>query len=253
MAANKLVANPDKTEFMMIQPKQRKAEKGLCYEIQVGETKIKARESLKLLGMRISANLKFGEHIKDISGAISRQLGVVKRLAGEIPKRSLIPIIDSLILSKIRYGISIYGTIRLGDQDAQNTHMLELQRLQNNALRILHNVDLQDKKRVEDMLRNSGFLSVNQMAVQTTLNDVIRARINELPYLSENLSKQASNAYRISRSLTQGNLQNDDYKGTSGFIFQAIKLWNRAPQAIKNSDAKLGKPLVKSFARTFPV
>ena len=51
-----------------------------------------------------------------ITTLIRRTL-LIRRLSWRIPRDLLLPLIDGLISSKIRYGLPVYGRVRLREED----------------------------------------------------------------------------------------------------------------------------------------
>ena len=74
---------------------------------------IRPEKTIILLGMNLEQNLSWNSHILTgecaLLPVIRQQLGVLKYISGQVPNKSRILLANSLILSKITYGISIWG------------------------------------------------------------------------------------------------------------------------------------------------
>ena len=78
MASNRLVANPSKTELMMILPKRRHGDRE--YSVQIRNTRIKEAHKIKLLGLHIQNDLKWNTQIQSLESALSQRLGLLRRI-----------------------------------------------------------------------------------------------------------------------------------------------------------------------------
>jgi hypothetical protein len=61
----------------------------------------------------------------------------MKRLSKHISKNRLACIADSLYISKIRYGLQLFGKVRLGNEDQKNSLLTSLQNTQNKYARLM--------------------------------------------------------------------------------------------------------------------
>ena len=105
MAANMVSANPKKTEFLMVRPGKKKGSR----TIAIGEATVHETQHAKLLGLKISNDLSWKKHIQDMISELNQRLGVLKRLCYVFDKKNLKMLAEGLVLSKIRYGISVYS------------------------------------------------------------------------------------------------------------------------------------------------
>ena len=86
MASNGLVANQNKTVFMLLNLKKKKPDDHLI-QIRVGENRIEQVSTTKLLGMNIQENLEWSEHFFGKNGLISslnKRLFAIRRVSNHI-------------------------------------------------------------------------------------------------------------------------------------------------------------------------
>lgn len=254
MSANKLVINPGKTTFLLNKPKGGETEP---LSIRVGDANVVESQSGKLLGMTISSNLQWVDHINDMKQALHYRLFLLRRLRGLIPENSLTQVTEAIFNSKLRYGISAYAKLRLGECDKKNGNMNSLQVLQNDAMRIITGTRRSDRTSTCELLDKTGFMSVNQMAVQHTAGEVY----NLLNYNSESEMNHLFTEIKRSstvqtRSLQENKINTVPFKHVKleGFMQQGAKVWNALPLDIKNSNTKSAfKRKVKTWSKNLPI
>ena len=66
--------------------------------------------------------------------------------------KSILKLVDGLFMSKIRYGLQLYGKVRLTSEDAMRGDIQALQKVQNNLLRMLNGTQVKDGVSIESML-----------------------------------------------------------------------------------------------------
>ena len=160
MASNGLVANPKKTAFMVLNLKQDILTNPLS--IKIGKENIFAESSAKLLGINLDVNQKWKSQIQGTGGVISNlnsRLYLLRRLARAISSDRLRRIADSLYTSKIRYGVQLYGKVRLTESDPTDTLIKSLQTTQNKFARFIHGSTLLDRINTHHLLWNTTSIS----------------------------------------------------------------------------------------------
>ena len=205
MASNGLVANPKKTTLMILNFCNKSNDP---VKINVGTNVITQEKSSKLLGVTINDTESWEEQISGKGGvlsALSQRLFLVRRLKNQISKERLCKVADSLWISKARYGLQLYGQVRLCEEDILTGTLDKLQLAQNNLLRTLENVRIKDKVSIKTMLEKNKMLSINQMHAQVKLTEMWKA--NNYRNYPLNISKQqpAVNG-RPTRGVSDGKL-----------------------------------------------
>ena len=109
--------------------------------INIGKVSVKAETNAKLLGVMLDSNQKWKSQIHGAGGTVSSlnsRLYLLRRLARAISNDRMKRINDSLYTSKIRYGIQLFGKVRLDEQDPTDTLLESLQITQNNLTHKFH-------------------------------------------------------------------------------------------------------------------
>ena len=90
-------------------------------------------------------------------------------------------------MSKIRYGIALFGNVRISEEDPLSKTMQELQVVLNNTMRFLTNKKIADRITIEDLRERTKIPSVNQIAAEAILMEVFNAMKNQIPLAAEKL------------------------------------------------------------------
>ena len=72
-------------------------------------------------------------------------------------------------MSTLRYGLGMYCPIKLKEDDPEHAAIAKLKVIFNQVLWLLTSTSRKDKVRVETMLKKLGWLSINQMCIETRL------------------------------------------------------------------------------------
>jgi hypothetical protein len=129
-------------------------------------------KSAKLLGVVMDNDQKWKSHFCGKSGLLSslnQRFFMVKRMSNHISKNKLCKVVDSLWLSKLRYGLQLCTEVRLTEEHPKKQYMTMAQRLQNKMLRILDGALVSDRKSTK---LSWNMLSVNQIAAQIKLTEI---------------------------------------------------------------------------------
>ena len=251
MASNCLVANPEKTAFMVI-PSNTK--KHVPVSLQISSDTVEESESEKLLGMTLSNDLRWSTHVYGKGGLLSqlnRRLFTVRRLSRYINRSHLKTIADSLWTSKIRYGLALFGKIRLNEEDPKCKIGRDLQIAQNKLLRTLTGNSLKEKVPTKQMLDKLNMLSVNQMIAQARLLETWKALNIQGSPLSE-LFQVKQSQHLMTRSVQRGDLT--EYGASETFQNNACKLYNKAKASMCSAISyQQAKQQSKLFAKTLPL
>ena len=256
MASNGLVANPSKTAFMVLN--LNKEEKNAPITIRIGNENVLAEDSAKLLGISIDNNQKWHTQINGTGGTISSlnsRLFMLRRLARVISKDRLKKIADSLYTSKLRYGIQLFGKVRLSASDSTEGLLESLQIAQNRFARFMHGSKLIDRINNHTIYNEINVLSVNQLNAQTKLLEVWKALQDpKYPTQWERRSDvQKRSGLKTSNKpelITNGNSRIQE----NTFYNDAAQLWNAAPKSIKNcKTAFSAKKQIKLFVKSLPL
>ena len=117
--SQELVVNIGKTNILESMVKQKRTkisgfQPTLSTINEDGEEKLICPEKqIRLLGINLEQNLSWNAHIltgkKAILPAVRKQLGALKSISKEIPQKSRLQLANGLIISRISYGIALWG------------------------------------------------------------------------------------------------------------------------------------------------
>ena len=255
MASNFLSANPQKTGFLLI----RKKNSMTPQTIKVGNEMITEKDNHRILGLTVNKNLTWNDHIFGKGGLLSsvnQRVGALRRISYHVPRKFLPEIASALIASKIRYGIAIYGGIRLSEEDPLTASSKALQVALNDGMRTALGVRVRDRVRIADLIERTGIQSVNRMSAEANLSLIWQSVNSESFPLSEMVTRVANTAGRSSRSATLGNLQPlaKTTLGRGNFPKPAIRLWNSSTSEVKAATSRrVAKTAIKMFTNTLPL
>ena len=243
MAANLLVANPDKTQFMLINGRDRQA-------INIGNSKIERQDTLELLGLKVGQDLGFAAHVSDVLRSLDQRTGLLRRLSFYIPREKLQQIAEGICISKIRYGLAAYGVPNM-EHGRGSKMMMDLQVKQNEIARVLTGVKRTDKVAISSLLNMAGMNSINRMTVETILLHTWRVLNSNLGD-KEILLSRSNVSSMVTRAKTDGKLETR--MPSSSFMYYGAKLWNMAPPAVKNAQSIYSvKKATKNFIDSLPL
>ena len=103
---NKLSLNIDKTKFMIFHNYQQQIN---VPNISIDNVAIECVPNFNFWGIHFNEHLSWKPHITHISNFITRTIGVLNRLKNILPTSIKLIIYNSLILSRINYGILAWG------------------------------------------------------------------------------------------------------------------------------------------------
>ena len=251
MRSNRLVVNPEKTKFLLLQNKKKETP-----TLSINIDGVLIEESLveKHLGVLISNNLKWDEHIHNLCSKLRQKLGIISRLLQAIPRDHMLKIVDAFFMSHIRYGLAIYGKVRFQSSDPVNQLVRKVQVLLNDALRLVFNVRMEDHVKVEDLLARADMLSVNQLTAEVILCETWKSQNNTVfDSLFRSMSHESG---LVTRSVTRRDLVPENFtrNAKNQFHYQAVKLWNLAGEKIRSVESyPMARREIRSFVGSLPI
>ena len=130
MASNRLVANANKTSFLLLNAAGNKD----VVNVKIGSEVVPRDESAVLLGIRFQDDHQWKAQIFDKRGLISSlnsRLYIIRRLKSHLSMRSVQKLVDGLFTSKIRYGLQLLGQVRTKAEDPECADFKAIQLIQN--------------------------------------------------------------------------------------------------------------------------
>ena len=186
------------------------------------------------------SNQKWKTQIQGSGGTISNlnsRLYLIRRLSRVISQDRMRRISDSLYTSKIRYGVQLFGKVRLNEQDPTESLLKSLQTTQNKFARFVHRSSLMDHINNKLIFKETGLLSVNQINAQIKLTEVWKSiNVNSYP-----IQWSKRNDVIKRPGLKDSNKPDLVITGYSiiqsqTFFNDAARVWNSAPDDIKRAS-----------------
>ena len=104
--------------------------------------------------------------------ALNTRLFLIKRMSNFISEDRLRKIADSLSMSKIRYGVQLFGYVRMKNDDVEQKLLGSIQVAQNKLARFLIGNSLLDKIPSAQIYGELKMQSINQINAQIKLTDI---------------------------------------------------------------------------------
>ena len=117
LRANRLSLNTLKSEFMLSGTSANILKIGELLAIRFDGHTIKRVRKAKYLGIIIDEKLTWEDHIDYISLKIKRNIGIMRRVRGDIPKTSLTLLYKTLVEPYFRYCNTTWGTCNSSSLD----------------------------------------------------------------------------------------------------------------------------------------
>ena len=254
MASNGLVANPTKTVFMILNSKNQSKVPRI---VKIGSSEVTESANSKLLGIVVGSDQKWKEHVYGKGGVVStlnQRLFIIRRLANHLSTPKLIKVAQSIWMSKLRYGLQLFSEVRMHEEQSKSMDMQVMQVAQNKLLRVLTGTKKLDCRKIEDLLKEVKMMSVNQTAAQIKLTEMWKA-VHDNSYPIKVQMKSSQEKGMSTRSCTRGQVVEvgSSTKRIKSFIGSASRLWNVAPEKIKNaSTIWMAKAEIKKFCLSLP-
>ena len=182
--ANKLSLNAAKTQYMVIQPHNRKQNIS-AYNLKIDDVVLTKANSCKFLGIIIDESLSWKPQISSINSKISRAIFAIKQVKFTLPLDSLRTLYYALIHPHL-----IYGLLAWGNANLNLLHKTDI--LQKRALRTIHNKKY--NSHTEPLYKHSGILKIShlyQLEVMLFMHD----------YTRDNLPTSFQNVFRVNREV----------------------------------------------------
>jgi len=113
---NQLLLNPDKTKLVIFGSWQMTAKVSDFRLIPLGK-ELEPVKAARDLGITLDSNLRYNEHIVSTVSSCMSRLGQINRIKHIFDKRTLIIIINALVLSKLFYCSSVWSNTTQANLD----------------------------------------------------------------------------------------------------------------------------------------
>ena len=122
-----------------------------------------------MLGLNISSDFNWKAHCEKLASQLNQKVGLLRRMKHRISTDKLLMIAETIFNSEIRYGSSVYLQPVFEKEELKaetlSVETRQLQKIQNNMLRVVFGFKLEDKTNMTTLRNNIKMFSVNQRYV----------------------------------------------------------------------------------------
>ncbi len=221
---NLMQANADKFQLMLLKSFNSKAE--LPEFITINDTRIKAEDYVKLLGIIVDNDLKFDKHIDMLCKNASRQINVMYRFKGIFGFKQREDIHNTFILANFNYCPIVWHF-------CSKSSTRKIEKIQERALRFLFNDKVSS---YECLLEKCKSTTLHLRRIKTIALEVFRS-LNDLnpPFMKEFFTpKNVEYDLRDGNILIQPKFQKVTY-GKNSLRYYGAHIWNLLPPEVKKT------------------
>ena len=166
----------------------------------------------------------------------------------------MVKVIQSLWMSKLRYGLQLCNQVRVNSTDTENQNMKSIQVAQNKMMRMLDGISLKEHVTSSSLLKKYNLPLVNQLAGEIKLMEAWKS--THVPSYPFQMRENNPNRPLVDREVRLNtNKKWKDYAKTKAasvsMSIDCARLWNLAPSVVTNAETKFtAKREIKKFSRS---
>ena len=189
-----------------------------------------------------------------VTRELNHRLYVIKRLKSYLLKPQLKTVANGIFISKLQYCLNLFCPIRQKNSDPHPTDLKDLKIVYNKLLRTLTGNAISDKISIKQMLAEMNWSSINQLSIQTRLEQAWKAiHIKDHP-LASLFKMKENNGYTLRNRESQFQQSIPSRLKERSFCYPTVRLWNNAPNFIKEAKSfKEAKKLIRKYSKNFPI
>ena len=249
---NYLALNESKTQVLWCHTKGR--------PLRVGNSVVQPSEKIEVLGVSFDRSLSPAPYMTSLSSSAKALTATARRLSLHLPPGILKTVMGALYRGKIGYA-SLVLKPRLKPTDPTTAPLAQLQVGINDLARATIGANRCDRLRVEDLLEEAGFESVNRTIVYAIAMECWRAlnyrdtSDGPLTPLGDILSAShaPSSSNRSTRSAASGCLPPPTKYQMDTFTWWAHTCWNASPLLRAATTLSAAKKAAKKLAMEAPI
>ena len=239
---NGMKVNANKTQLIVLGTCQNLR---LMPQIQVefmGAMVVGSR-TVKNLGVVFDQNMTFSAHVDDVVRRCTGLLCGLSHSSHSLPRDTLQTIVQALVVSTLRYCISVYGVCGI-------TQMARLQKMFHFGARVISGRRKYDH--ISEVLKDLNWLTVGNMHQYhslTLLKQILFAGQPESLYSS--LVTRGDIHHRVTRQadrLDRPVIRTDS--GRRRFLFSAATAYNALPQSLRDMGPRRFRPELREYLLT---
>ena len=238
--ANKLTLNAKKSSFTIFRSLRSKT-KNLPDKLVFNKSEIIRSATVTYLGVLLDEHLTFKNHVQKVCNSIKMYFKVFYNIRRYISSKQIEILYYSLIYSRIKYGITVYGY-------SSKTNMQKIQTLQNQILKVLSNEHFRFP--TKDIHNRYNLLLVKDIFYQEKLTFVFNYTNNNLPVVFDNYYTYFSDVHGISTRYAHEKCILPSCNTNLGLNSQRVngaQLWNELDSSFKVcSNVKMFRSSIKN-------
>lgn len=232
---NCLVANPDKSKYMILGSDKQIADiVDRNPVISMSGVSIGRVDEARNLGILMDGRLRFENYVAEIVRNCFYRIKILYKIRDFIGVNLRISLCEALVMSKLNYCITVYGPCLLARSQAL------IQRVQNACARYCFTIP--PRFHVTPFLNRSNILRMSDrqdLYLATLMFGVVRNKIPE--YLYKKLNWRSSRKNDYARTCVPPLLlpPRRTEAFTRAFRYRASKIWNNIPPPLRNSSTSI--------------
>ena len=164
-----MVLSIEKTNFIIFHNKQNSS-KELFERLKLGNVYINRVKITKYMGLNIDQHLNWEYHVEEVQRNLMKYFNIFYNIRGMVPPKLKKQIYNAFVLSRVSYGLEVYGScsVKLNKQ---------LQTLQNKLLKVLFYKDRLTN--TQELHKDLNFLLIKDQHKVNILNFVFNILNND--------------------------------------------------------------------------
>ena len=231
LVANKLTLNTNKSNFMIIKPRQKKVPKKI--QLSINGDHLNESDCVKYLGVLIDNKLTWKQHIQHVNTKVAKSIGILAKMRHFAPNNILLNIYNAFISPHINYGIINWGGAYQNSLDPLSKNQKKAARLlffkqrnerSNPLFKALNSLNLHDTYKLECA---KFMYDISKGNCEKFFNDIFQL-IREKHHLQTRQATSGNFALPVART---------NYKRRLITNF-GVEIWNNTPKDIRTSPTK---------------
>ncbi|KPJ04628.1 putative RNA-directed DNA polymerase from transposon BS [Papilio xuthus] len=230
---NCLVLNPAKTKYIVFGSKYQLNSVPLDCQVKLGSESVERVYEARSLGVDLDPNLRYENYISGVVRSCFYRLKVLYKVRQYLNERLRIQLVESLVLSKLNYGDTVYGPCLY-----TKTGNL-IQRVQNACARFCFSIP--PRGHVTPFLNEHNILKIEyrrKLHLACLLFQVIKSQAPKYLFSKLKWSKGRC-AERKQRFLQLSTQRHKSTAFRGSFRYAATRCWNNIPPPVKSAQTKL--------------
>ena len=216
--------NPSKCSVLRV---KRPRAKDIASDYQLKGVTLGKVSNLPYLGVSISKNLEWGDHISKIESKANSTLGFLRRNLKRCPSKLKKIAYFSMVRSLLEYSFPVWDPYRQGDID-------KLNKIQRAAARFVTN-NCQRKSSVTALIKDLGWTDLQTRRKNFRLTSLYNILSGLIAVSVSDLSTPADERTRGGNTKSFMHIRANTTLGQNFFLYKSIPNWNHLPSAVIES------------------